>query len=144
MSKRLAEKDIENVLSSLENGDISEDEESIGDENDIDYYSNVQELIQDLENAEEDQYDANTDLPTEEDHLQDEFSVPGPSLSHPPGIPISPYPSGITSAAAWRQGSRQLIWKKGNLEFSEDRINFTGNTDLSPEFAQLETPFQYF
>lgn len=136
MSKRLTEQDIENILSGLENGDISEDEESIGDENDLDYYSNVQDLIQDLEEAEEDQYNANPDLPTEEDHLPDEFSVPGPSLSHPL--------SSIIGAAAWRQRSRQLIWKKGNLEFSEDRIRFTGNTDLSPEIAQLERPFQYF
>lgn len=51
MSKQLAEQDIENILSVLENGDISEDEESIEDENDIDYYSNVQDLIQDLEDA---------------------------------------------------------------------------------------------
>ncbi|XP_021203480.1 uncharacterized protein LOC105841589 isoform X1 [Bombyx mori] len=119
MSKRLAEQDIENILSVLENGDISEDEESIGDENDIDYYSNVQDLIQDLEDAEEDQYNANPDVPIEEDHLPDEFSVPGPSLSRPL--------SGVIGAAALRQRSRQLIWKKGNLEFSEDRISFTGS-----------------
>lgn len=92
MSKRLAEQDIENILSVLENGDISEDEESIGDENDIDYYSNVQDLIQDLEDAEEDQYIANPDLPIEEDQY------------HPL--------SGIIGAAALRQRSRQLIWKK--------------------------------
>ncbi|CAB3260352.1 unnamed protein product [Arctia plantaginis] len=74
MAKRLEERDIENILSALENGDISEDEECIGDENELDYYPNVQDLIQDLEDAEElDQNDADPDLAIEEDHPSDDF-----------------------------------------------------------------------
>ncbi|CAB3259687.1 unnamed protein product [Arctia plantaginis] len=137
MAKRLEERDIENILSALENGDISEDEECIGDENELDYYPNVQDLIQDLEDAEElDQNDADPDLAIEEDHPSDDFVVPGPSSSRAL--------SGNTGRAAWRQKRRELVWKKCNLEFSEDRIRFIGNTGLSPKLAKLETPFQFF
>lgn len=50
----------------------------------------------------------------------------------------------LVVVATWRQRSRELIWKKSNLEFSTDRIRFLGNTDLSPELANLDTPFQFF
>lgn len=39
--------------------------------------------------------------------------------------------------AAWTE----LIWKKRNLQYSKERIRFTGNTDHSPP---LETPLQFF
>lgn len=74
MAKRLQDRDIETILSALENGDISEDEECIGDENEIDNYPNVQDQLRELEDeVEEELNEIDPELAVEEDHLPDEF-----------------------------------------------------------------------
>uniref|UniRef100_A0A1B0A8N8 PiggyBac transposable element-derived protein domain-containing protein n=1 Tax=Glossina pallidipes TaxID=7398 RepID=A0A1B0A8N8_GLOPL len=116
MSKRLKDKDVEDLLAGLENGDISEDEEGVDDLNEFDYYPDVQDLMKQFEDNNDDEEE------------QDNENLPLPLL-------------GVT---AWSQRSGELIWKKRNPQYSEESINFTGNTDLPLRLAALETPFQFF
>lgn len=46
--------------------------------------------------------------------------------------------------AAWTQRSRELKWKKRNLEYSKERMRFTWNADTSDWLPALEAPFQFF
>lgn len=45
MSRRVKDDDIEDLLPRIENGDISEDEEDMGDLKEIYYYPDLQEFI---------------------------------------------------------------------------------------------------
>lgn len=76
MSSFLREKDIEAMLVALENGDISEYEEDIGDENDIDYYPNVHELLRELD-SEHDEENLTEDPPLlEEEGISNRVQSP--------------------------------------------------------------------
>lgn len=135
----MRDKDIEEMLAALEDGNISEDEEEISDENTIDYYVTQQDLLRALENEIEEEELVSDDPPLVTDEYHDVPTtepVPGPSSS-PPVL-------GIIGVAAWRTRSRDLIWKKRSMICNEDLISFLGNTELPTDVAQLETPFQFF
>lgn len=139
MSRQLKDYDIEDLLSRLENGDVSEDDEDImGDLNEIDYHPDLQEILDELENQDDVEDDDENDASNINEGSIDRCNspVPGPS-NHPP------HP-GLLGVAAWKQRSRELLWKKRHLEFSEDRIAFSGKTDLSPHLTALKTPYQFF
>ncbi|CAK1581011.1 unnamed protein product [Parnassius mnemosyne] len=139
MSRRLKDDDIEDLLARIENGDISEDEEDMGDMNEIDYHPDLQDLISELEDNNDDDEEVNENPPSNmEEGWLDHFNSPAPGPSN-----CQPH-SSLLGVAAWRQRNRELIWKKRNLQYSEERIRFTGNTDLSSPLAALETPFQFF
>lgn len=121
MTRRLRNEEIEGLLMALENVDISEDEEDICDENDIDYYPNIQDIVE-LDNE-------SPESPAEASPVE---PTPGPSSA--PSVP------GILGIVAWRSRSRELLWKKRNLVWNEDLIAFLG----SPELADLETPYHFF
>ncbi|CAH0698556.1 unnamed protein product [Spodoptera exigua] len=82
--RRLSDRCIEDYLAALENGYISEDDEDMGDEDDIAYYPDLADLQRDLEDG-EDEATAGADL------SEDEASaVPFPSeLEVPPLIETS-------------------------------------------------------
>uniref|UniRef100_A0A1B0BL67 PiggyBac transposable element-derived protein domain-containing protein n=1 Tax=Glossina palpalis gambiensis TaxID=67801 RepID=A0A1B0BL67_9MUSC len=116
MSRRLKDKDVEDLLAGLENGYISEDEEGMDDLNEFDYYPDVHDLMK--------QFEDNNDY----DEEQDNENLPLPDLG----------------VAAWRQRNGELISKKCNLQCNEERRDFIGNADVSLRLAALETPFQFF
>lgn len=140
MSSFLREKDIEAMLVALENGDISEYEEDIGDENDIHYYPNVHELLRELD-SEHDEENLTEDPPLlEEEGISNRVQSPETAAELLPGQPLS----SAIGIAEWRARSRELVWKKKNLEWNDEGIKFLGSTELPEEIAQLDTPFQFF
>lgn len=138
----MREKDIEAMLVTIKNGDISEDEDDIGDENDIDYYSNVHELLHELdsEHDEENLTEEDPPLLIEEERVSNRVQSPEPAAGLSPGQSLS-VSIGI---AEWRSRSRELIWKKKNLEWNDERVMFLGSTKLSEGIVQLDTSFQFF
>lgn len=76
MSGSLAEKEIEAALAALNDGELSEDGEDFDDDN-IDYYSNVGDLLHELEDK---PLDNNEDPPIvyEEEHLSGGASTAEP------------------------------------------------------------------
>ncbi|CAH2103513.1 unnamed protein product [Euphydryas editha] len=67
---RLKDDDIENLHAQIENGDISEDEKDMGDLNKIDYYPDLQEFINEIDDNNDDGEDNdNTSSTMEEKSL---------------------------------------------------------------------------
>ncbi|CAG5014548.1 unnamed protein product [Parnassius apollo] len=64
MSRRLKDDDIEDLLAQIENGDISEDEEDMGDMNKIDYHPDLRDLISELEDNNDDDEEYNENPPS--------------------------------------------------------------------------------
>lgn len=148
MSGGLRNRDIEELLAALDDGNISEDGEDIGDENDIDYYPNIEDLLQELddENVVGERIE-DPPLVMEEEQVQN--MSPVASVSGPSSVSLVPSGSrqqiaDIVGMAAWRSRSRDLIWRKRSFVYNEDRVAFLGNSELTPEIAKLVTPFQFF
>ncbi|CAG4980485.1 unnamed protein product [Parnassius apollo] len=127
MSRKMRDGDIEDLLIRLENGDISDDEEDIGNENDIDYYPNLQDILNvlDIDNDNE-EVNENPPLVSEEEPTEcaessSEQPTPGPSFAL--SVP------GILGIAAWRSRSRELIWKKRG-SYEEQVADYEG-VDIS-------------
>lgn len=89
MPRRLRDENIEDMLMALENGNISEDEEDIGDENDIDYYPSIQDILNDLDNEspENEEVDEDPPLVSEEEPLSRETSSVEPASGLTPSVP---------------------------------------------------------
>ncbi|CAG5026249.1 unnamed protein product [Parnassius apollo] len=67
-SRKMRDGDIEGLLRRLEKGNISDDEEDIGNENDIDYYLNVQDILNELDiDNDNEEVDEDTPLVSEEE-----------------------------------------------------------------------------
>lgn len=140
----LSEKEIEAALAALNDGAVSEDDENLDDDN-IDYYPNVRDLLHDLDEKSIDHnlpLEHNEDPPIvyEEEHILDGVSMVEPVA----GTSSAQSSSGITGIVAWRSRSREMIWKKRNLPWDEDRIAFLGDSELPTEISDLEEPFQFF
>lgn len=133
-SDYLKPEEIEACLSTLEAGEISKDEVDIGDKNELDYYPGAQKFLDDLADGDqrnlEEVEEENLDPPVVEEE-------PGPSVTSSSSAPLS-------GTALWRSRNRDLIWKKKNLEWDEDRISFMGNTSLPREVSILETALDFF
>lgn len=112
MSRRVADKEIEQLLAALEDGTISEDGLEDDSEDEETFFENARELIRELEDEEaEDQED-----PTYSDPLivQD---LPGPSSEVVSSLPMQ---EGHASYVEFN--TRKLIWKKDNLMYDESKL----------------------
>ncbi|XP_026316625.1 piggyBac transposable element-derived protein 4-like [Hyposmocoma kahamanoa] len=128
---------IAELLSRLENGEISEDGME-SDEDDLPYYTTHKELVKDLENY----YEENLfeEVPAAEDDeepplIQDdaESNIPSPLPGISSQIPVFSMNS-----------TRNLVWKKQSLVFDENNIKFGGSEELTSEVTDLQSPFQFF
>ncbi|GFY47717.1 hypothetical protein TNIN_265201, partial [Trichonephila inaurata madagascariensis] len=81
-------------------GHISEDEEDMGDTNEIDYHQDLQNLIYELEDNDDEEDHENPPL-TMEEGLLDHFNDPSPGPSN-----CQPH-SSLLSVSTWRQRSRE-------------------------------------
>lgn len=118
---------IEQLLWQLENGDVSEDEGDI-DEDAIDYYDAVSELVAELEDIEEIVEEGRPE--SNEMHLESEVPV------LPDSVPENP---SINYTAA-----RNLVWKKKNMDMVDRAFDFQGVTDYPENIMNLSTPYQFF
>uniref|UniRef100_A0A1E1WQA4 Uncharacterized protein n=1 Tax=Pectinophora gossypiella TaxID=13191 RepID=A0A1E1WQA4_PECGO len=137
----LSDNQIETYLSRLEAGYVSEDNlEDSGSEPEDDperFYESSEAIARDLQGFVEDeekQDDDESDPPLieeEADHIEDD-----PPL-------VNELVSASTSSTRIRV-NRNLIWRKRNLEIPSSNLEFTGNTEFSPEVMSLDSPYQYF
>ncbi|CAG5056927.1 unnamed protein product [Parnassius apollo] len=74
----LRDRDIEDLLSALESGDISDDGLEDDDDDEKRFYSNVREIIHDLEEENIDTPDDNNDPPLVQDEEADPVHEPEP------------------------------------------------------------------
>lgn len=134
----MKDKDIEAMLQALENGEISDDgAESDGD--DLDYYPSRSELLDALEDNDDgraDEVDDSDDPPLvqEEDTAVNDGD---PALVSEDNVPS-------TSQSSIPSVTRNLLWRKRNLVFSEDKIAFLGSYELPSHLMDLESPYQFF
>lgn len=101
---------------------------------------NIEDMLMALENGNISEVDEDPPLVPEEEALFRETSSVEPASG---ALPTPSIP-GILGVAAWRSRSRDLIWKKRNLVWNEDRIAFLGSSELPSDVASLETPFHFF
>ncbi|GFY73804.1 hypothetical protein TNIN_273711 [Trichonephila inaurata madagascariensis] len=92
----------------------------MGDMNESGYHLDLQDLINALED--------NNDV--EKDNEYPPLTMKERSLDHfnnPEQGPLNCQPhSRRLGVAVWKQRSREPIWKRRNLQFSEERIRFSG------------------
>lgn len=132
-----SDREIENLLRRLENGEVSDDGmESDGD--DLPYYASRDELVREIENQHgEDVFDEVITADDDEDPplIQDDAE----SNEEPP------LPGASSQLPAFSMNStRNLVWKKQSLVYDEDKIKFGGSEELSPAVMELQTPYQFF
>ncbi|XP_049873098.1 piggyBac transposable element-derived protein 4-like isoform X1 [Pectinophora gossypiella] len=137
----LSDNQIETYLSRLEAGYVSEDNlEDSGSEPEDDperFYESSEAIARDLQGSVEDEEEQDDDEPDpplieeEADHIEDD-----PPL-------VNELVSASTSSTKIRV-NRNLIWRKRNLEIPSSNLEFTGNTEFSPEVMSLDSPYQYF
>ncbi|XP_037889529.1 uncharacterized protein LOC119637534 [Glossina fuscipes] len=128
MQGNLNERDIEDYLSKLEGGCLSED--GLDDQN-----CDADEVIRVLqeENDGDDDVDEETadiDPPLVEPEDQE--------TSHPSTS------SNSQSSSSFPFDKRSLIWKKRNLVYDTDKITFLGTSTDAGGLSHLETPYQCF
>ena len=121
---------IERILLQLENGEISEDETEL-DEDNLDYYGNISDLRADLEDEEGEN--------AEEEEGHDEIDM---AVLDPPLI-TEDLPE--NSACSINYGNaRNLIWKKKNMAMDAQALRFLGATDYPQSILDLSSPYQFF
>lgn len=131
----MEDNDIENDLSQLEDGWLSEDGLEADDSDDDNppnppYTRDELLNILDDENGNEDCQEENYDEPPLiEEHVEEQESQ-------------NRLPSGDIFNTLLDK--RKLIWKKRNLEFDEDKTKFLGSSAFPSGISQLETPYQCF
>lgn len=128
-NRKCRERDIEEYLASLQDGSISEDEADIMDVNEFDYYPTSVDLIRELEGA--------SDLTESDDEEPTSFSSDSGENDSPNVDPVKP-------AAIKKPGIRELVWRKDNLIYDEDRVKFTGDLEPYKRTTAIQTPFQFF
>lgn len=130
-------KTVEELLRQLEMGEISSDGEE-SDDDDFDYYPNREELEEELSQQ----------VSPEEDNIFEHIIDAGNNEqdTDPPlvcdSVSISSDPVPGPSIMAYYK--RDLVWKVDNLKFDEQKIEFTGATDLPEILLQLKTPYDFF
>ncbi|CAG5020284.1 unnamed protein product [Parnassius apollo] len=135
-SRIINDRDIEEYLSALEGGYLSEDGMEMSDTEDNEesiFYTNRNEPLQDVE---------------DDDNLENEPTLHKEQVDvHDPPLILETVASktGENSACStWVLDKRKLIWKKSTLQFSESNIEFEGSTDLGTKITALKTPYQCF
>lgn len=112
MSRKLADKDVEQLLAALEDGNISEDGLEDESEDEETFFANAREIIQELED--EDAEDHEDPTYSDPSLVQD---LPGPSSQIIISLPMQ---EGIQQYVEFDK--RKLIWKKDSLLFDESKI----------------------
>ncbi|KAJ2946590.1 hypothetical protein O0L34_g12645 [Tuta absoluta] len=150
--KKFKDNDIEDLLEKLEGGLISEDDAESDDE-DLDYYPNIEDIRAALESDEEERQlyagnsgnSPNPQMQNEDDpplvSFENETEDDDPPLviegsSGPAQNPLNRCPRPMDSA--------RLTWRKRSLDFREENIRFQKENEHSPEVMALETPYQIF
>ncbi|KAL0879251.1 hypothetical protein ABMA27_003031 [Loxostege sticticalis] len=125
MAKRLRERDIEDLLAALEDGDVSED--GLDDENDDEeeFYNDAREIMEDLLGEDFANDDEASDEPTPEVGQVSEGSDP-PLIEDEQDIQFD---------------KRKLIWKIGNLSYDETSIAHEPNP-TDENILDLDTPYK--
>ncbi|CAG5053558.1 unnamed protein product, partial [Parnassius apollo] len=141
-SRIINDRDIEEYLSALEGGYLSEDGMEMSDTEDNEesiFYTNRNEPLQDVE---------------DDDNLENEPTLHEEQVDvHDPPLILETVASkaGENSACStWVLDKRKLIWKKSTLQFSESNIEFEGSTDVGtnenkrgrPSSSSLEQELQ--
>ncbi|XP_022124841.2 piggyBac transposable element-derived protein 4 [Pieris rapae] len=129
----LNEREIEDYLSKLEDGWLSED--GLDDQDSDDENSDAGEVIRVLQEENDD-----------DDDDDDETTDIDPPLVEPedqePSHPSTS--SNLQSSSSFLFDKRSLIWKKRNLVYDSDKITFLGSSTASGGLSHLETPYQCF
>ena len=139
MAKRLAERDIEAYLRQLESGELSDDnfEE---DEDEIGYYADRNDISADLEDSSENPEDVNGDPPIIFDDENDSYH---PLVSNEEVQP-PPLPSTSSVSVTGNIITRNLVWKRKNLNLVEEAFAFKGNIHYPQNIMELTTPVPIF
>lgn len=148
MSKQLKDKQIEDLLSALEDGNISDDglEDENDDDEDENFYSNAREVLNELiDDNEGDEDDPEiTENRTEDADpplVLDQNDVPDPPLVNDARQPSS---SSVQVNSIYTNfDKRRLLWKRDNLLYNVNKTSF----DLiptDPGIADLDTPYRCF
>ncbi|CAH2101204.1 unnamed protein product [Euphydryas editha] len=137
----IKEREIEEMLRMLENGELSEDNMEYDGE-DLDFYPNPRDLQSVLEeNSYSDEEGGVNDVIFDDpigdgcQNLVDTEAFPDPPLIDE---------SAESSAPSSTNIGRNLIWKRQALAFREEQINFKGNEALSEDIIAMQSPFQFF
>ena len=125
----MKERDIEEYLSQLEGGWLSED--GLDDEGSDDEYSDAAEIIRVLQEENDD------------DDVEDETADIDPPLVEDVTIEDQE-PSHSSSSSSFSFDKRRPIWKKRNLVYDADKITFLGSSATPDDISHLETPYQCF
>lgn len=122
MAKRLAERDIEAFLHQLESGELSDDnlEE---DEDEIGYYADPNEVLADLEDSSENLEDVDGERPI----IFDDENDSDPPLVSNEEVEPPPLPSTSSVSVTGNVTTRNLVWKRKNLNLVEEALAFKGN-----------------
>lgn len=136
MSRNMLDRDIEELLAALEDGNISDDGLEDENEDDENFYSNAREIIQDLVEEESEANDTNKEHTPDTDPPPQDFS--GPSNQVVTSL------STLEGQENFEQfDKRKLIWKKDSLYYDESRIIHQPST-TSPAITELDSPYQCF
>lgn len=133
MSRRVADKDIEQLLAALEDGNISEDGLEDDSEDEETFFENAREMIRELEDEEAKDHEDPTysDPPLVQD-------LPGPSSEVIFSLPMQ---EGHASYVEFDK--RKLIWKKDSLMYDKSKLIHQPSTTVSA-ITELDTPYKCF
>ncbi|CAK1602994.1 unnamed protein product [Parnassius mnemosyne] len=126
----LRDRDIEDLLSALESGDISDDGLEDEDDDKERFYSKVREIIHDLEEENVDTPDDDNDPPLVQDEEADPVHEPEPRQGN----------QNLLNSCF---DKRKLIWKPDSLVFDESNLTHKASV-TDPEIADLDTPYRCF
>lgn len=116
------ERDIEDYLSKLQGGWLSEDD--LDDQDSDDENRDSEEVLQEENDDDDDDVDETADI--DPPLMETEDQEP----SHP------------STSSSFPFDKRSLIWKKRNLVYDTDKITFLGSSTASGGLSHLKTPYQ--
>ena len=127
------DRDIEDYLSKLQDGWLSED--GLDDQDSDDENRDADEVIRVLQEENDD----------DDDDVDETADIDPPLVDQEPYQ--SPHPltsSNLHCSSSFAFDKRSLIWKKRNLVYDTDKITFLGSSTASGSLSHLETPYQCF
>lgn len=133
---KLEERDIEDYLSKLQGGWLSEDDldDQDSDDENRDYVDVIRVLQEENDDDDDDGDDVDETADIDPPLVETEDQEP----SHPSTS------SNLQSSSSFQFDKRNLIWKKRNLVYDTDKITFLGSSTASGGLSHLETPYQCF
>lgn len=127
------ERDIEDYLSKLQGGWLSED--NLDDQDSDDENRDSDEVIRVLQEENDD----------DDDDVDETADIDPPLVETEDQEPSHPSTSSnLQSSSSFPCDKRSLIWKKRNLVYDTDKITFLGSSTASGGLSHLETPYQCF